>query len=356
MFRSPRSLSLDRSGLSVAGWSSPAGQARPGPASPARRSSGPSATGVRFLKEQQRADGSWPEVEAKAHDRDDQPGHPGPADRRREARLADDPASASTSSAASARSSSTAPMPSALQTMVFAAAEPERDRLRIVANVEWLERAQIKPGDRMPWPGSWTYSDSEAQRRRQLEHPVRPAGPERRQRGRRPRQARGLGARRAPTSSGPRIATAAGPTRPRHKQSTASMTCAGISSLIITGSRRFQGLEYLQGETIHDCGKGGFNRNLHARDRLAGQPLPGRPELRPRPAVEISTTSTAWSGPAGSPASGSSARTTGIAWAPRSWSTIRTSSPGSGAGPARRTSWSRPASRCCSWPRAARRS
>ena len=64
-----------------------------------------------------------------------------------------------------------------LQTMVFAAAEPERDKLRIANNVRWLERAQIKPGDTvtrprsslngsplwtMPlrWPGSWTYSDS----------------------------------------------------------------------------------------------------------------------------------------------------------------------------------------------------
>ena len=35
----------------------------------------------------------------------------------------------------------------ALQTMVFAAAEPERDQLRIANNVRWLERAQIKPGD-----------------------------------------------------------------------------------------------------------------------------------------------------------------------------------------------------------------
>ena len=31
-----------------------------------------------------------------------------------------------------------------LQTQVFAAAEPERDRLLIAANVEWLERAQIQ--------------------------------------------------------------------------------------------------------------------------------------------------------------------------------------------------------------------
>ena len=45
----------------------------------------------------------------------------------------------------------------ALQTMVFAAAEPARDRNRILANVEFLERGQIKLGERMIWPGSWNY-------------------------------------------------------------------------------------------------------------------------------------------------------------------------------------------------------
>ena len=40
------------------------------------------------------------------------------------------------------------------------------------------------------------------------------------------------------------------------------MTCAGISSLILAGSRRYEGLEHLEGETIRDCGKGGFNASL----------------------------------------------------------------------------------------------
>ena len=48
----------------------------------------------------------------------------------------------------------------ALQTMVYAAAEPDQDMLRIAANVSWLETAQIKPGDAIPWPGSWSYSSS----------------------------------------------------------------------------------------------------------------------------------------------------------------------------------------------------
>ena len=42
------------------------------------------------------------------------------------------------------------------------------------------------------------------------------------------------------------------------------MTCAGVSSLIITGLRRFQGQEFLQGETIQNCGKGGINSSLQA--------------------------------------------------------------------------------------------
>ena len=44
-----------------------------------------------------------------------------------------------------------------LQTMVFAAAEPERDQLRIAANVNWLESAQIKVAQRGV-PGCWTYT------------------------------------------------------------------------------------------------------------------------------------------------------------------------------------------------------
>ena len=49
---------------------------------------------------------------------------------------------------------------------------------------------------------------------------------------------------------------------PDSNNPTASMTCAGISSLIISGLRRFQGGESLEGETIHDCGSGGVNKNL----------------------------------------------------------------------------------------------
>ncbi len=50
------------------------------------------------------------------------------------------------------------------------------------------------------------------------------------------------------------------------------MTCAGISSLIIAGSRRYEGLEILQGESIRDCGRVGTNPPLDkALNWLASQ-------------------------------------------------------------------------------------
>ena len=107
--------------------------------------------------------------------------------------------------------------------------------------------------------------------------------------------------------------------------------------------------------------QGGHQHQPPARHRLDGQPLPGRRELRPSASSGGTTTSTAWSAPAGSPASGSSASTTGIARGPRSWSTSRTSSRASGK--ARDPSRGRSPSvghdqlrAACSWPRGGRRS
>ncbi len=153
--------------------------------------------------------------------------------------------------------------------MVFAAAEPERDHLRLVANVDWLEQAQIKPGDRVSWPGTWTYSEAKAQA------------------GDHSNTQYALLGLNAASETG--IVVKPGVWElsrdhfekyqnrdggwaytPRHGMSTGSMTCAGISSLIISGSRRYEGLEVLQGETIRDCGKGGANRPLmRAIDWLA---------------------------------------------------------------------------------------
>ncbi len=40
------------------------------------------------------------------------------------------------------------------------------------------------------------------------------------------------------------------------------MTCAGVSCLIMSGLRLIQGQEFLQGELIQNCGKGGVSRSL----------------------------------------------------------------------------------------------
>ena len=94
----------------------------------------------------------------------------------------------------------------ALQTMVYAAAEPKRDRDRIAANVRWLEGAQIKPEDRRALAGDLDLLEGQVAGRRPLQHPVRAPGPQRRRRGRGRRQARGLGAVPAPLRAlpGPR--------------------------------------------------------------------------------------------------------------------------------------------------------
>jgi hypothetical protein len=150
----------------------------------------------------------------------------------------------------------------ALLNMVFAAAEPDRDRLRILANAQWLQQAQIRPGDRVNPPGSWSYSILKTQRgdpsntqyallglqaASEAGVDVSPQvwslarlyweGIQRRDGG----WSYGLGAR-SPAS--------------------ASMTCAGISSLIITGVRRFEDQESFFGGQIQGCGSGGVNINL----------------------------------------------------------------------------------------------
>jgi hypothetical protein len=149
-----------------------------------------------------------------------------------------------------------------LQTMVFSMADPARDKLRMAANVDWLERAQIKPGDPQFWPGSWSYSETKNRRPGDNSNtqyallglhaaseagiPVKPSVWE---------LSRNYW-ERSQKRDGSWAYT------PDSNNSTASMTCAGISSLIISGLRRYQGAEYLQGDNIVNCGKGGTNKNL----------------------------------------------------------------------------------------------
>ncbi|MDG3007313.1 DUF4159 domain-containing protein [Paludisphaera mucosa] len=152
----------------------------------------------------------------------------------------------------------------ALQTMVYAAADPKRDFQRIVANVTWLERAQIVPSDEVDWPGSWTYNLGKRGRRGDNSntqyallglHAASEAGVQAKPAVWNLARAYWEGAQRGDGGWGY-----------FHKQqdqlSTSSMTAAGISSLVITGLRRYQGSEEIHGEAIQNCGKGTTNINL----------------------------------------------------------------------------------------------
>jgi serine/threonine protein kinase len=155
----------------------------------------------------------------------------------------------------------------ALQTMVFAAAGPaETDRSRMAANVDWLERAQIKPDDSIPWPGSWTYSESKRARAGDSSntqyallglHAASEAGAQVRP------EVWSLARTYWEKSQKPDGSWAY---TPRSPASTASMTCAGVSSLIIARhwSSPSRNQESLIGERIRDCGKGAPDMNVDA--------------------------------------------------------------------------------------------
>jgi Domain of unknown function (DUF4159) len=216
--------------------------------------------GVRFLKDRQRPDGSWPDMDRAAQT--------GPTSLATIALLTagEKPGSPAIQRALAFLRQFTPDQLNStyaisLQTMVFAAAEPERDRNRILANVEILERAQIKFGDKMRWPGTWNYLNPQI-------HPGDNSNTQYALLGLNAAREAGVTIRpevwaltRAYFEQSQHRDGGWGYT-PGHLQSTASMTCAGISSLILSGSRRYEGLEYLQAESVRECGKGGYNSNL----------------------------------------------------------------------------------------------
>ena len=145
-----------------------------------------------------------------------------------------------------------------LQTMVFAAANPREDIVRIQSNVDWLQEAQIVAGDHAPWPGSWTYKISKINRgdNSNTQYALLALN-----------AAAEVGVKVRPEvwklardywlkyqlPDGSWSYTPEGNNGP-----TASMTCAGISSLVITGLKRYRGIERLVGEEeVEDCGQGG---------------------------------------------------------------------------------------------------
>jgi hypothetical protein len=146
-----------------------------------------------------------------------------------------------------------------LQTMVYAAAEPDIDQPKISANVEWLERTQVRNSRSA---GAWAYGD-------------RPGG------GDNSNSQYALLGLHSASEAGVRVKKETWDRartyweaaqrrdggwsyRLDEPPSTASMTCAGISSLVICGLHPVEGQEYVENGIIHDCGKVAVNTRLNS--------------------------------------------------------------------------------------------
>jgi hypothetical protein len=156
----------------------------------------------------------------------------------------------------------------ALQTMAFAQADPARYKVQLLHNVQWLERAQIQQADRTNWPGSWTYTvekltqgdNSNTQYALLGLHAASEAGiPVHPQVWSLARQYWELAQRREGLDRG-----GFGYKPGMNQPTTGSMTCAGLASLLISGSKRYEGRETINGDTVHNCGAGGFNPSIQA--------------------------------------------------------------------------------------------
>jgi hypothetical protein len=149
-----------------------------------------------------------------------------------------------------------------LQAMVFAAADPNRDQLKLAANVRWLQEAQIKTDDRIDWPGSWTYSILKTRHGDNSNTQYALLGLNAASEVGIPVKAEVWALSRTYWERYQHNDGGWGYTPESAAQATGSMSCAGISSLIITGLKQFQGRELLVGDQIQNCGLGGININL----------------------------------------------------------------------------------------------
>ena len=162
-----------------------------------------------------------------------------------------------------------------LQVMAFAAADPAAFRASIAQGVDWLERSQMQGvatgvvvrdgrirGIGGVGTGTWTYN-------------ARGGGGS----GDNSNSQYALLGLHAGSEAGIRVKPEVLAAARRHWLSvqnrdggwgyndrgsnvTGSMTCAGLSSLLITGLKRYQNQEALVGDAIHDCGIGGDDPSI----------------------------------------------------------------------------------------------
>ncbi|MBN1395685.1 MAG: DUF4159 domain-containing protein [Pirellulales bacterium] len=143
-----------------------------------------------------------------------------------------------------------------LQTMVFARAEPERDRLLIRRNVKWLEDNQITKGD---YNGSWTYSvtpdgvgtgdNSNSQFALLALHEAERVGVQARER-------TWLLAKKYWSDN--QNDDGSWSYKLKGTPGYGSMTCAGISSLVIASGKAIAGDAKVSGNRIECCTGGAF--------------------------------------------------------------------------------------------------
>ncbi|MEW4569128.1 DUF4159 domain-containing protein [Tautonia sp. JC769] len=217
--------------------------------------------GIRFLKGEQRADGSWPEFNPRYE-------------------------TGTTSLAALALMTAGVPPDDptivnalafleqysarrlgqvytvSLQTMAFAAADPDRYRVRLNENVKWLEGAQILPEDRVDGVGAWSYTIQKGQSADNSNAQYALLGLNAAAEVGIPVDDRVWQLARQYWEQSQRLSGGWGYTMTPNNPVTASMTTAGISSLVITGLRRIQSRELLVGDEIRNCGEGGINPNI----------------------------------------------------------------------------------------------
>ena len=136
-----------------------------------------------------------------------------------------------------------------LQTMVFAEATPDRDRLLIQRNVDWLEKVQIQNGTNK---GAWSYpvgpgDNSNSQFALLALHEAERVGVKVSGRTWRLAKAYWEGCQNPDNSWGYR----------RDESGTGSMTCAGISAMIIVSGAVHQADARAEGDRIECCARGG---------------------------------------------------------------------------------------------------